>query len=148
MKRSPLKRKTPLAPKGAAKKPKRDPWIKPKEKVDLSRMDCCSEAEARATMLVMLPCAACGERGTAARRGEFRRPRDMVIHHLRKGTGAGARAVWWKTINLHEEHHADAWRFSIHGADSDKFREAYGSEEEMLERANSKICCNKKLCKI
>lgn len=122
-----------------SRKPKREPWIKPKTKINLSKMDCCPEAKARATMIVMLPCAGCGERGTAARRGEFRRPRDMVIHHMRHGTGGGVRAVWWRTLPLHEECHADAYRFSIHGADSDKFREKYGTEEEMLERVNAAL---------
>lgn len=120
-------------------KTKREPWIKPRKRVDLSKMDCCPEAKARATMLVMLPCAACGERGTAERRGSIRRPRDMVIHHLRHGTGAGTRAEWWRTIPLHEEHHADVYRFSIHGAYSDKFREAFGTEAEMLERTNARL---------
>ena len=46
MKRTPLQRKMPLRAKGAPK-PKREPWIKPKAKVVLSRMDCCPEAEER-----------------------------------------------------------------------------------------------------
>ena len=139
MKRTPLKRKTPLRSKRASEPfdPDREPWIPPKPKEDLSRMDCCAEAKARALFLVMRPCCACKQRGTLAQPGKMRRPDDMVVHHIRKGTGGGARAFWWRTLGLHEKCHADTFQVSVHGARSDEFRRLYGSEEEMLAEANA-----------
>lgn len=137
MKRTPLKRKTPL--RAGKSKPKRVAWIPAKPRADLSRMDCCREAKARAQALVMLPCCACQERGTLAQPGHLRQPTDMVIHHIRHSTGAGARAPWWRTLGLHERCHADAYAVSVHGRRSDEFRRLYGTEEEMLERVNQKL---------
>jgi len=135
MNSTPLKRKTPL--RAGKAKPKRDPVIPAKPRVDLSRMDCCPEAKARAQMLVMLPCCACGQRGTTAIPGALRRPDDMVVHHVRHGAGAGARAPWWRTLGLHEKCHANAYPVSVHGRRSDEFRRLYGDEEEMLARVNA-----------
>jgi hypothetical protein len=136
--RSPLKRKTPLR----AGKPKRerDPWIKPKPKVDPSRMDCCAEAKQRAAFLVMRPCIACGLRGTTRIPGmEFRRPTDMVIHHKSKGAGMGGKSPWWETLGLHEACHAAAYVFSIHGGERIEFMAKYGDEGELLARQNASL---------
>lgn len=139
MKRAPLKRKTPLRPKGAVK-PKRDPWIPLKKKVDLSRMDCCPQARARAEFLVSLPCSACGERGTRRRpQDEMPRPDDMVVHHIRNGQGMKERAPWWETLGLHHRCHAAEFGFSIHGGRKPAFMAAYGTEREILERINAKL---------
>ena len=137
MKQTPLKRKIPL--RAGKPKPKRAPMIPTKPRVDLSRMGCCPEAKARAQALVMLPCCACQERGTLAQPGQMRQPTDMVVHHIRHGTGAGARAPWWRTLGLHEQCHADTYPVSVHGRRSDEFRRLYGTEAEMLERINQKL---------
>ena len=91
MKRSPILRKSPLRAK-EEKRAKRMPWIKPKKKIDLSRMDCCPEAKERAAALVAMGCACCGSL-------------EPEIHHIRRGTGMSARAVWWRTIPLCLKNH-------------------------------------------
>lgn len=92
MRRTPLKRKAKLAPKAA--KPKGNhKRIVTRPKLDLPRMDCCPEAEARAAALVAMGCWCCGK--------------PAQIHHLRKGAPKGGRAPWWRTIPLCPTHHTD-----------------------------------------
>lgn len=93
MKRTALVRKTPLRRKAAKPKGRKD-WIATRPKTDISRMDCCPEAEARAAALVVLGCICCGKRGAE-------------IHHLRKGMGKSVRSPWWRTIPLCAEHHRE-----------------------------------------
>lgn len=93
MKRTPLLRKTPMRRKAAKPKGHKD-WVGTKQKVDLSRMDCCPEAEARAAALVALGCVCC-------------RRRDAEIHHLRNGMGKSVRSPWWRTIPLCSLHHRE-----------------------------------------
>lgn len=92
MRRTPLKRKAKLAPKAAKPKGKHK-RIVPRPRIDLSRMDCCPEAEARAAALVAMDCWCCGK--------------PAQIHHLRKAAAKGMRAPWWRTIPLCPEHHTD-----------------------------------------
>ena len=139
MKRSPLLRKTPLDGRPKTPKPKRDPWIPPRKRPDLSRMDCCPEAVARAEALVSGPCIACGLRGTRRDRDFPPRPMDLVIHHLRDGQGMQERAPWWETLGLHERCHAAAGKFSIHGGQRREFAAKYGTERELLERVNARL---------
>ena len=124
----------------ASDKPKRKPWIPPKKKVDLSRMDCCPEAAARAEALLRLTCACgCGQFGRPRKEDDPPHPDDMCIHHLRKGVGMGMRSVWWRTVQLLRKHHDGRWSWSTHGANRHKFHAACGTEEEMLERTNSRL---------
>ena len=103
MRRSPLLRKTPLDGRPKTPKPKRDPWIPPRKRPDLSRMDCCPEAVARAVALVALGCACCGAR-------------DPEVHHIRRGTGTGLRAPWWRTLPLCQVHHTSGGLgIAVHG---------------------------------
>lgn len=107
-------------------KPKREPWIKPRKRVDESRMDSCPEAKQRDTLLRAMGCIVCG------------RP-TQEVHHLRAGVGMGMRAPWWRTIPLCWEHHANASPFSVHGRDRKAFFLEHGDEEALLVRTNEKL---------
>lgn len=121
MKRSPLLRKTPMARRPKA--PKRASWIKTRHRQDLSRMDCCPEAKARASALVALGCACCGAR-------------DPEVHHIRRGTGMSLRAPWWRTLPLCQEHHTTGGPgISVHSGE----RVWQWDEIELLERVNSRL---------
>lgn len=108
------------------KKPKREPWIKPRKRADLSRMDSCPEAESRATILQRMGCIVC------------HRP-TQEIHHLRAGAGMGERSPWWRTIPLCLEHHANSSPYSVHGRDRARFFRDNGTEEDLLVRVNEKM---------
>ena len=123
MKRSPLLRKTPLDGRPKAPKPKREPWIPPRKRPDLSRMDCCPEAKARAVALVALGCACCGAR-------------DPEVHHIRRGTGTGLRAPWWRTLPLCQTHHTSGGLgIAVHGGE----RAWQRDELDLLERVNARL---------
>jgi hypothetical protein len=106
-------------------KPKREPWIKPRKRVDLSKMTACFEARIRAGRLSLMGCAACGKV-------------PAQIHHIRDGHGLSERAPWWETIPLCNEHHNGS-QFSTHGACRREFHHAHGTEREMLERVDAKL---------
>lgn len=124
MRSTPIKRKTPLHGTRDAKAD-REPWIKPKPRRDLSRMDCCPEAKRRAGLLVLMGCAACGKV-------------PAQIHHLRDGHGLSERAPWWETIPLCSEHH-NGMPFSTHGMFRREFHRMHGKEREILDRVNQKL---------
>ena len=106
-------------------KPAREPWIKPRKRVDLSSMTCCKEAKLRAARLALMGCAACGKI-------------PACIHHIRDGQGMGERAPWHDTIPLCRSHHQGDG-MSTHGRDRLLFHETYGSEREMLARVNARL---------
>lgn len=64
--------------------------------------------------------------------------RDRMVHHC--FTGMGRRKVHFKTISLCYDHHqrggGSAWAFHVH---PEKFKENYGTEEELLFRTYAKL---------
>jgi len=113
------------------KKPKRDPWIPPRKRVDLSRMDSCREAIIRAQLLKRMGCCVC-HRTTEE------------IHHLRDGVGMGMRAPWWETIPLCSKHHSNASPYSVHGRDRARFFRDNGTERELLAAVDALLPDNTK----
>lgn len=107
------------------KKPKREPWIPLRKRVDLSRMDCCREAKLRAVALKQAGCCVCSRR-------------TVEIHHIRAGVGMGERAPWWRTIPLCQEHHNSS-PYSVHGRDRERFFQDHGTEWDLLDRVNEKL---------
>lgn len=121
MRRTPLKRSGWL-PKKAAKPKGGHARIRTKPKADLSKIDCCPEAEARAAALVDMGCWCCGK--------------PAQIHHLRKGTAKDRRAPWWRTIPLCPEHHTDGGpRVAVHAGT----RIWAWQEEAVLEAVNQRL---------
>lgn len=108
-------------------KPAREPWIKPRKRVDLSSMTCCKEAKLRAARLALMGCIVSGKRS------------HVQIHHIRDGVGMGERAPWWETIPLWEEYHDPRFPYSTHGRDRARFHEDNGTERELLARVNARL---------
>lgn len=115
-----------MIPRLRKQKPKREPWIKPRKRVDESRMDSCPEAKQRDTLLRAMGCIVCG------------RP-TQEVHHVRQGVGMGQRAPWWETIPLCQAHHANSSPYSTHGRDRARFHRDNGTERELLVRVDEKI---------
>lgn len=121
MRRTPLQRKTKLSPKAAKPKGKKA-WIPKRQRVDVSRMDCCPEAKARVAALVAMGCFCCGS--------------PPEIHHLRKGTAKSGRAPWWRTIPLCPTHHDEGGPgVAVHGGT----RVWAWQEEDVLARVNARL---------
>lgn len=108
------------------KKPKREPWIPSRKRVDLSSMSCCKEAKERDRLLRDMGCIVC-------------RRRTEEVHHLREGVGMGERAPWWRTIPLCTSHHANSSPYSVHGRNRKEFFQDHGSEPQLLARVNAKL---------
>lgn len=108
------------------KKPKREPWIPLRKKVDHSSMSCCKEAKERDRLLRAMGCIVC-------------RRKTEEVHHLREGVGMGERAPWWRTIPLCIAHHANSSPYSVHGRDRARFFKEQGTEQELLDRVNARL---------